>query len=82
MDPLLCSGEQFCSFIGAVGPVSNWTAKGGDIMTQIVLVCSALIAVVVGAFGLGKVMFEKGYVHGYEAATHPVKVEVDLDDEE
>lgn len=56
--------------------------KGGDIVGQIVLVCSALIAVAVGAFGLGKVMFERGYVHGHEAALNEMAVECRLDDDE
>ncbi len=36
-----------------------------------IYIAAAVIALVAGGYGLGKVMFERGYVRGYEAATHP-----------
>lgn len=50
-------------------------------MAEIVVICAAVIAAVAGLYGFGKVMFERGYVRGYEAATHPVQVECALDDD-
>ena len=38
---------------------------------MIVAICFAVAALVAGGYGLGLVMFERGYVHGYEDATHP-----------
>lgn len=40
-------------------------------MDTIAFIAAAVIALVAGGYGLGKVMFERGYVQGYEAATHP-----------
>jgi hypothetical protein len=40
----------------------------------IVFLCGAIFALVLGGFGLGKVMFERGYVHGYEDASHGVTI--------
>jgi len=37
-------------------------------MGNIVAIAVAVVALVAGAYGLGIVMFERGYVHGYEAA--------------
>ena len=36
---------------------------------MIVAICVAVVALVAGGYGLGLVMFERGYVHGYEDAT-------------
>ncbi|MHC1785447.1 MAG: hypothetical protein AB9880_00035 [Christensenellales bacterium] len=47
---------------------------------MVLAVASAIVALVLGGYGLHKISFERGYVHGYEDATPPVKVEVDLDD--
>lgn len=49
-------------------------------MGNIYVICLALAAVVIGGYGLGKVMYERGYVHGYDDAEH--KDEMDFTPED
>lgn len=52
-------------------------------MSNIVVICAAtVIALVIGAFGLGKVMYERGYVHGFEDGADMEAVEFTLDEED
>ena len=36
---------------------------------MIVAICIAVVAIVLGGYGLALIAFERGYVHGYEDAT-------------
>lgn len=41
---------------------------------MIVAVCVAVVALVAGGYGLGLVMFERGYVRGYDDCEHKDEV--------
>jgi hypothetical protein len=49
-------------------------------MSGVVAVCLAIVAVALLVFGTCRVMYERGYVHGYEDATHPDDVAFKEDD--
>jgi hypothetical protein len=38
---------------------------------MIVAICFAVVALVAGGYGLAMIAYERGYVHGYEEASHP-----------
>lgn len=38
---------------------------------MIVAICFAVVALVAGGYGLALIAYERGYVHGYEEASHP-----------
>jgi hypothetical protein len=49
-------------------------------MSGVVAVCLAIVAVALLVFGTGRVMYERGYVHGYEDGAHPDDVELTMDE--
>lgn len=49
-------------------------------MSDIGMIAGAVIAVVVGSYGLYKAAFARGYANGYEDATHPQEVKFTEDD--
>ena len=46
----------------------------GYITDTIAYIAAAVIALVAGGYGLGKVMFERGYVQGYDDCEHKDEV--------
>lgn len=49
-------------------------------MSDIGMICVTVLALILAGAGLHKIAFERGYVHGYEDATHPITVTVEDDE--
>ena len=43
-------------------------------MENLLIMAAAVVALVLGGWGIGKVCYERGYVHGYDDCEHKDKV--------
>lgn len=50
-------------------------------MDKIAEIALGVAALILGAFGLHKISFERGYVHGVEDATQQIDVTLEDDDD-
>ena len=47
-------------------------------MENLLIMAAAVVALVLGGWGIGKVFYERGYVHGYEDGEHNLAISTDL----
>ncbi len=50
-------------------------------MENLLIMAAAVVALVLGGWGIGKVFYERGYVHGYDDAENGDDIVLTLEDD-